>query len=66
MQVWFSSICITHLLFILTGEKFGISPEKITITNEEGAEIDSTEVIRDNDRLFIAQNEDFIWKDAYE
>ncbi|KAH0469547.1 hypothetical protein IEQ34_001105 [Dendrobium chrysotoxum] len=40
----------------IIGEKFGIAARNAKITNEEGAEIDSIEVIRDNDRLFIVQD----------
>lgn len=29
---------------------------KVMITNDEGAEIDSIEVIRDNDKLFIVED----------
>lgn len=36
-----------------TGEKFGIDAKDATVTNEEGAEIDSIDVIRDNDKLFF-------------
>ncbi|XP_017971836.1 PREDICTED: potassium channel AKT2/3 [Theobroma cacao] len=35
------------------GEKFGIDPRNAIVTDEGGAEIDSIEVIRDNDKLFI-------------
>ncbi|XP_020591768.1 potassium channel AKT2 [Phalaenopsis equestris] len=44
----------------IIGEKFGIVAKNTIITNDEGAEIDSIEVIRDSDRLFIVQDEDFI------
>lgn len=37
----------------IAGEKFKINAAHATIVNEEGAEIDSIEVIRDNDKLFI-------------
>ncbi|KAI0529361.1 hypothetical protein KFK09_001909 [Dendrobium nobile] len=43
-------------LKVIIGEKFGIAARNVKITNEEGAEIDSIEVIRDNDRLFIVQD----------
>jgi len=38
-----------------TGEKFGIDAKYATVTNEEGAEIDSIDVIRDNDKLFFVE-----------
>ena len=38
------------------GEKFGLNATNVTITNDEGALIDSLEVIRDNDKLFIFEN----------
>ncbi|PON52584.1 Voltage dependent potassium channel [Parasponia andersonii] len=38
------------------GEKYGLNARKLMITNEEGAEIDSIEVIRDNDKLFIVDD----------
>lgn len=43
---------------LLTGEKFGFDASNARVTNEEGAEIDSIEVIRDNDKLFIYIVED--------
>lgn len=44
----------------IIGEKFRIDAKNTVITNEEGAEIDSIEVIRDNDRLFIVEHEEFV------
>lgn len=41
-------------------EKLGIDASNTTVTNEDGAEIDSIEVIRNNDKLFIAEDEEFI------
>ncbi|XP_022763287.1 potassium channel AKT2/3-like [Durio zibethinus] len=35
------------------GEKFGIDARNAIVTDEAGAEIDSIEVVRDNDKLFI-------------
>ncbi|XP_021901658.1 potassium channel AKT2/3 [Carica papaya] len=43
----------------IAGEKFGFDAKNTTVTNEEGAEIDSTEVIRDNDKLFIVEEQEF-------
>ncbi|KAK4476850.1 hypothetical protein RD792_016012 [Penstemon davidsonii] len=40
----------------IAGEKFGFDATKALVTNEEGAEIESIEVIRDNDKLFIVEN----------
>ncbi|PWA93437.1 potassium transport 2/3 [Artemisia annua] len=40
-------------LKIIAGEKFGFDTTNAVVTNEDGAEIDSIEVIRDNDKLFI-------------
>ncbi|KAK1417662.1 hypothetical protein QVD17_26794 [Tagetes erecta] len=40
-------------LKIIAGEKFGFDPTNAVVTNEDGAEIDDIEVIRDNDKLFI-------------
>ncbi|RDX61107.1 Potassium channel AKT2/3, partial [Mucuna pruriens] len=37
----------------IAGEKFGFDAKEIVVTNEEGAEIDSIDVIRDNDKLFF-------------
>ncbi|KAL7119567.1 hypothetical protein ACP275_02G070600 [Erythranthe tilingii] len=42
----------------IAGEKFGFDAENAVVTNEEGAEIDCIEVIRDNDKLFIVENLD--------
>lgn len=43
----------------IIGEKFGIGTENAVVTNEEGAEIDSIEVIRDNDKLFVVDGEEY-------
>ncbi|XP_044490240.1 potassium channel AKT2/3 isoform X2 [Mangifera indica] len=40
----------------IAGEKFGFDASNATVTDEEGAEIDSIEVIRDNDKLFIVED----------
>ncbi|GLU02936.1 hypothetical protein SLE2022_201660 [Rubroshorea leprosula] len=40
----------------IAGEKLGISDAtNVTVTDEAGAEIDSIEVIRDNDKLFVIE-----------
>ncbi|OAY67963.1 Potassium channel AKT2 [Ananas comosus] len=45
-------------LKVIIGEKFRIDTNCTIITNEEAAEIDSIEVIRDNDKLFIVTEEE--------
>ncbi|XP_026455197.1 potassium channel AKT2/3-like [Papaver somniferum] len=50
---------IEDLKFI-AGEKLGFDASNAAITNEEGAEIDSIEVIRDNDKLFIVETGTFV------
>lgn len=40
-------------MYYITGGKFGLDGREVIITDEQGAEIDSIEVIRDNDKLFI-------------
>ena len=35
-----------------------VDAEKALIVNDEGAEIDSIDVIRDNDKLFVVTQED--------
>lgn len=40
-------------MMFLAGEKFGFDATDAFLTDEEGAIIDSIEVIRDNDKLFI-------------
>ncbi|KAI3715701.1 hypothetical protein L6452_22687 [Arctium lappa] len=42
-------------LKIIAGEKFGFDATNAIITDEDGAEIDTIEVIRDNDKLFIGE-----------
>lgn len=37
------------------GEKFGFDAKDAMVTDEGGAEIDSIDVIRDNDRLYIVE-----------
>ncbi|KAK6136509.1 hypothetical protein DH2020_029745 [Rehmannia glutinosa] len=44
----------------IAGHKFGFDATNALLTNEEGAEIDSIEVVRDNDKLFIVENPDSI------
>ncbi|RCV17597.1 hypothetical protein SETIT_3G233000v2 [Setaria italica] len=39
-------------------EKLKVDAEKALIVNDEGAEIDSIDVIRDNDKLFVVTEED--------
>lgn len=39
-----------------TGEKYGFDGSETMVTNEDGAEIDSIEVIRDNDKLYFIEN----------
>lgn len=39
----------------IAGEKFGFDAKDAMVTNEEGAEIDSVDVIRDNDKLFFVE-----------
>ncbi|KZV22720.1 hypothetical protein F511_05352 [Dorcoceras hygrometricum] len=40
----------------IAGKKFGFDAANSVLMNEEGAEIDSVEVIRDNDKVFIVEN----------
>ncbi|CBI23771.3 unnamed protein product, partial [Vitis vinifera] len=40
----------------IAGEKLGFDARNAMVTNEEGAEIDSIEVIRDNDTLFLVED----------
>ncbi|CAL5183097.1 unnamed protein product [Lathyrus oleraceus] len=42
-------------LKIIAGEKFEFDARDAMVTNEEGAEINSIDVIRDNDKLFIVE-----------
>ncbi|CAN6720117.1 unnamed protein product [Malus baccata var. baccata] len=42
----------------IAGVKFGFDSGNILVTDEGGAEIDSIEVIRDNDKLFLVELED--------
>ena len=42
-----------------SGEKLKVvHAEKAPIVNDEGAEVDSVDVIRDNDKLFVVTEED--------
>lgn len=38
-----------------TDEKLGFDGSEMMVTNEDGAEIDSIEVIRDNDKLYFVE-----------
>lgn len=51
-------LCKQVIIFtqFVAGEKFGIDARNAIVTDEAGAEIDSIEVIRDNDKLFIFEN----------
>ncbi|KAM4125967.1 hypothetical protein ACB094_01G352400 [Castanea mollissima] len=40
----------------IAGQKFGFDARNALVMDEEGAEIDSIEVIRDNDKLFIVED----------
>ncbi|XP_059297144.1 potassium channel AKT2/3-like isoform X1 [Lycium ferocissimum] len=40
----------------IAGQKFGFDAKDALVTDEQGAEIDSVEVIRDNDKLYIVEN----------
>ncbi|KAK9134760.1 hypothetical protein Syun_014090 [Stephania yunnanensis] len=44
-------------LKIISGEKLGFNATNVYITNENGAKIDSMDVIRDNDKLFIVEDD---------
>lgn len=53
----FNCFCLSCVHVHKTGEKFGFDGSETTIvTNEDGAEIDSIEVIRDNDKLYFVEN----------
>lgn len=43
--------------FFFSEEKLKVDARKTLIMNDEGAEIDSIDVIRDNDKLFIVTEE---------
>lgn len=43
-------------LKIIAGQKFGFDATKALVTDQEGSEIDSIEVIRDNDKLYIVED----------
>lgn len=55
MRAWIIFNLTYHNFQLLAGEKFGFEARNAMITDEEGAEIDSVEVIRDNDRIFIVE-----------
>ncbi|KAJ9158913.1 hypothetical protein P3X46_024456 [Hevea brasiliensis] len=40
----------------IAGEKFGFDARNAMVTDEEGSEVDSIEVVRDNDKLFIVED----------
>lgn len=40
---------------IFAGEKLGFDATNTIVTDEEGSEIDSIEVIRDSDKLFLVE-----------
>lgn len=44
-------------LLFLAGEKFGFDARNATIIDGEGAEIDSIDVIRDNDKIFLVEEQ---------
>ena len=44
------------ILWFWIGQKFGLDARNATVTDEQGSQIDSIDVIRDNDKLFIAED----------
>jgi KHA, dimerisation domain of potassium ion channel len=50
---------LTHFFFIskLTGEKLRMNTADTVLMNGGGAEIESIEIIRDNDKLFVVDKE---------
>lgn len=44
------------ILWFWIGQKFGFDARNATVTDEHGSQIDSIDVIRDNDKLFIAED----------
>jgi len=51
------NLCI---LWFWIGQKFGFDARNAAVTDEQGAEIDSIDVIRDNDKLFIVEDPNYI------
>ncbi|KAK4337817.1 hypothetical protein RND71_042304 [Anisodus tanguticus] len=44
----------------IAGQKFGFDAKDALVTGEKGAEIDSIEVIRDNEKLYIVEDTNYI------
>lgn len=47
----------------LTGKKFGIDASNKILMTEDGAEVETIDVLRDNDKLFVVEDEEFILLD---
>lgn len=45
---------------LLTGNKFEIDARNRILTNEDGAEVESIDVLRDNDKLFVVEDEELV------
>lgn len=47
----------------ITGKKFGIDASNKILITEDGAEVETIDVLRDNDKLFVVEDEEFILLD---
>ncbi|WOL11938.1 potassium channel AKT2 [Canna indica] len=50
-------------LKIIIGKKFHMDARSKILTNEDGAEVESIDVLRDNDKLFIVEDEELLQLD---
>lgn len=48
------------LLSRIAGKKFGVDMSNKILTNEAGAEVESADVLRDNDKLFVVDVEELV------
>lgn len=55
-HVFKQNLIILYAVNLFTGKKFGFDVTNAIITDEEGSEIDSIEVIRDGDKLFVVED----------
>lgn len=47
----------------LTGNKFGIDARNKILITVDGAEVETIDVLRDDDKLFVVEDEEFILLD---
>ena len=61
-NTWFQQSELNFFVISPTGKKFGFDATNAAVVSEGGAEIDSIEVIRDNDKIFFIEDHSSVMK----